>query len=228
MAGEYEAQSNQPGGMDRRTVLKAAVATGAASAVWVAPRIETLGFAPAGALGTPCDILSPASDDKNSNTGEAYCSTVGGTNNFPCCANGHNFGNNGGPLDTWTFEGPVPGCNELVVALVPLDCEPARGGTPPNPQDPSLARMGVVILSKDGTCPCTIKEGVLLQSSQRIERKTMSHGPMTCDYPGAVAGSGVDISLACDDPILLDVGNDARLAVRITCVSDTGDCVVVP
>lgn len=221
MAGEHEV-ATQRSGMDRRTMLKAAVATGAATAVWVAPRIETLGFAPAGALGTPCDILSKASDDKNSNLGTAYCSRVG---TFDCC--NHSFGNSGGQLDRWTFEGPVPGCNSLVVALVPLDCEPARGGTPPNPQDPSLARMGLVILSKDGTCPCTIKEGVLLQSSGRVERKTMNNGPMTCDYTGAVAGSGVDISLRCNDPVLLAVGSDARLAVRITCVSDTGDCVVV-
>lgn len=218
-------------GMDRRTMLKTAAAVGAGAVAWSAPRIETLGFAPAGAIGTPCVILSPEAQDKNSNSGGSYCSTVG---TFPCCedvanATATNFGNNGGPWDEWTFVGPVPGCNELVVRLVPLDCEDQdQTGNVPDPQDPSLARMGLVIYSTDGTCTCEIVEGVLLQSSGRVERKTMNNGAMTCNYPGAVPGSGVDISLACDDPVLVDVGNDARLAVRISCVSVVPGCTVIP
>lgn len=197
-------------------MLKAAAAVGVAGATWSAPRIETLGFAPAAAAGTPCTILSPVSDDKNSNAADedkVYCSSVG---TFPCCTEGpSNFGNKGGKFDSWTFENPHPGCTEIVVHMVPLDCNTSS----PNTEDPSLARMAAVIASTEGTCNCTVLEGVLLQSSGRVERKTMNNGPSTC------LQDGVDISLACNDPVLLAVGSDARLAVRISCITGVPGCV---
>lgn len=207
-------------GVDRRTMLKTAAALGAGAVVWSAPHIETLGFAPAGATGTPCDILSPVSQDKNSNTGTSYCSATVGT--FPCCPDGHNFGNNGGAWDEWRFVNPTVGCQEVVVRLVPLDCATTwPGGNTANPKDPNLAKMGVVISSTTGTCSCTIKEGVLIDSRQgRVEKDQMNNGAMACD------ATGVDISLACNDPALLAAGKDARLAVRISCQSIDGNCTV--
>src|SRR5256885_14991056 len=97
-------------GLDRRTMLKAAVATGTIAATWVAPRIETFGFAPAAAAGTPCIILSSASDDENSNSGKNDCK-VGPNYPPPCC--GVNFGNNGGAPDRFTFNNPVTGCTQI-------------------------------------------------------------------------------------------------------------------
>src|SRR2546422_10064663 len=52
--------------IDRRTMLKAAAAAGVVVGTWVAPRIETLGFAPAAAM-TMCVITSPANEDLNAN-----------------------------------------------------------------------------------------------------------------------------------------------------------------
>src|SRR5687768_16559269 len=61
--------------IDRRMMLKAAVATGTIAATWVAPRIQTLGFAPAAALGTPCVFLSPENQHKNQQSGQSDCAT---------------------------------------------------------------------------------------------------------------------------------------------------------
>lgn len=211
-AGRNEAGDiAQDGGVDRRTMLKAAAAAGVAGATWTAPRIETLGFAPAGAA-TPCTILSPESEDKNSNQGQnIYCSPVG---TFPCCS--ESFGNQGNQPDRFVFTNPFEGCASVVVRMIPLDCELP----PPNSDlDPSIARFALVIESQSAGCNCVVQEGVLLESSMRFERKQMNNGPSPC------LQGGVDSSIACDDPIYTDVGSDARLAVRIACITGPVGCV---
>ncbi len=218
-AGRDAGEVGRDGGVDRRAMLKAAAAVGVAGATWTAPRIETLGFAPAAAAGTPCTILSPERQDFNSNStvpANVYCATVG---TFPCCTGEEppesgvtNFGNQGqGQFDEWVFDDPHPGCESVTVRMVPLDCAANT--------DPSLARMAAVISDTEGTCNCTVLEGVLIQSSGRVQRRTMNNGPSTC------LEDGVDISLSCTDPILLDIGNDARLAVRISCITGVPGCV---
>ena len=63
-------QNARRAGLDRRTMLKAAVAAGAIAGTWIAPRIESLGFAPAGAA-TVCPLTSEA-DLSSNNSGNTY------------------------------------------------------------------------------------------------------------------------------------------------------------
>jgi hypothetical protein len=201
------------GQIGRRALLKGAVIAGTAAAVWSAPIIEGLGMS-AGAA-TPCDILSPQAQDKNSNSGSSFC--VG----TPCC--GQSFGSNSasGP-DEFTFLNPIPNCSLIKVQTIPLNCAQSPNST----FDPDIGQFALVINQTIGTAcgDCKIKEGVLLQSSGRVQKKVLNNGPHSC----AGIGAGVNASLACNDPIFVAVGSDARLAVRITCNVVTGTCNVIP
>ncbi len=198
-------------GVNRRTALKAAAGVGTAALVWTAPRIDTLGFAPAGAshFGSQCVILSPASDDKNSNDDDnAFCPNPAATS---CC--GQSFGNEG-QIDRFTFLNPTPTCSKLVVRTISLNCSlDDPNGNVPKPKNPDLGQFAVVIESTTGTCECTVLDGVLVASSGREVLKSLNNGPSTC------LGDGVDASLACDDVLLT---SSSRLAVRITCESGIG------
>jgi len=208
-------------GLDRRTMLKAAVATGTIAATWVAPRIETLGFAPAFAFNTPCIILSPASDDKNSNGGQTYCPIP--TPTKPCC--GQSFGDSG-KIDRFTFTNPIVNCSEIVVRTIALDCNDAgdpfglpdgNGNTPE--RNPDIGQFAVVIdhvtESVAGACgKCKILDAVLIASSGRTVLQSLNNGPVTCAPAGAI-GDGVDASVGlCTNP---NVSSSSRLAVRLTC-----------
>jgi hypothetical protein len=185
--GENERAAIDRASVDRRTMLKTAVGAGVGAVAWSAPRIDTFGFAPAGAshFGSQCVILSPEGDDKNSNDDDnAYCSP-----GELCC--GQSFGNEG-QIDTFTFVNPTPTCSELVVRTIPLDCNTADlTGNVPKPKNPDVGAFAVVISSTTGTCDCTILDGVLVDSSQRTVLKSLNNGPHTC----AGVGSGVVASM---------------------------------
>lgn len=194
VGGTSENEQPSSGALNRRNMLKAAVAAGAGAAAWSAPDIKTLGFKPALAqTGTDVVILSPESDDKQSNLGQHDCfpETVP-----PCCD--QSWGDAGMSVDTFTFDDPVPGCTQFVVGIASSEC--AQTTT-----NPDMAQAQLYVVSTTGTCNCTILEGVVLTSSGRVEQFTLNNGPVC---------SGVDISvLDCSaiDP-------DYRLAVRISCI----------
>ncbi|MEW6471650.1 MAG: hypothetical protein AB1679_05225 [Actinomycetota bacterium] len=198
-------------GVDRRTMLKAAVAAGTVAGTWVAPRIESLGFAPAGAA-TPCIILSPASDDKESQSGQSYCPIV----TEPCC--GQSFGN-AGQVDRFTFTNPAPNCSQIVVRTIALNCNSGTG----NPErNPDVGQFAVVIESTTGAgCGvCQVLDAVIIESSMRtILNPPLNNGPVSCPPAGQI-GDGVDASIACNDPRLVP---SSRLAVRLTC-NVSGTC----
>jgi hypothetical protein len=228
----------QPGGvaagalnanLDRRTMLKAAVAAGTIAGTWVAPRIESLGFAPAGAS-TPCVQLSDEADDQQSNLGSSYCEP----NPAPCC--GQNFGD-GGKIERFTFSNPpAAGCTEIVVRTISHDCNTSdAGGQPPQPRNPDIGQFALVIESFEETVPgacanCFVMSAVLVDSQNRaiLKEYVGPGGNFSCDstaMPGAdPIGAGIDASLACDDPLLM---SDARLAVKIAC-NVSGECPPAP
>ena len=208
MAVEPDDQSARRAGFDRRTMLKTAAALGAGAVVWSAPHIENLGFAPAGAAGTPCIILSPESDDKNSNDDDnAYCASP-----TPCC--GQSFGNQG-QIERFTFINPAPNCSTIVVRTIPLDCN--ASSTAPF-RNPDVSQFAVVVESTSGSgCgACTLLDAVLLDSRQRTVLESLNNGPSTC------LGDGVNASILCDNA---NLAADARLAVRISCVTGVEGCV---
>lgn len=217
MAGELnEADGRDDAGaarsrVGRRTMIKSAAAVGVGAVTWSAPRIETLGFAPAAAAGTPCIILSSSSDDRNSNDDDnAYCQDDDDlTDN--CC--GQSFGNQGN-IETFTFNNPVAGCTQVVVRTIPLDCT-ATDAAPF--RNPDVGQFAVVISSTSGAgCDaCTVFAAVLVASSGRAVLKTLNNGSSAC------LGGGVDASIACDDPLL---ASSARLAVQINCLGGVVGC----
>lgn len=190
------------GGVSRRRALQAVAGAGVGAAVWTAPRIDTLGFAPAGAshFGSQCVILSPASDDKNSQLGQNFCSTPGVT----CC--GQSFGN-AGQVETFTFLNPTPTCSKVVVRTIPLNCDATE-------KNPDVGQFAVVISETVGTCDCTVLDAVLVASSGRAIVAEFNNGPKTC---GTM--TGVDGSIPCDQAGLFA---SSRLAVRITCQAGVG------
>lgn len=203
--------------INRRTMLKAAVATGVVAGTWVAPRIESLGFAPAAAAGTPCVILSPEADDKNSQSGQNYCPIPAPK---PCC--GQSFGN-AGQIDRFTFLNPAPNCSQIVVRTIALNCNTAN--TQPE-RNPDVGQFAVIIESTSGTgCgACRILDAVIIDSSGRqVQGAPLNNGPFACgSIPGPnPVGDGVDASIACNDPRLT---SDSRLAVRLTCIVEVGGC----
>ena len=91
-------------GIDRRTMLKAAVATGTVAAVWVAPRIESFGFAPAFAA-TMCTVTNDVNDDLQTNqSGNTYVSP-----GFTGCGESLGSSGNNAP-DTITLNNPTTTC----------------------------------------------------------------------------------------------------------------------
>lgn len=191
-----------PDGVNRRTALKAAVGVGVGAMAWSAPRIDTLGMAPAGAahFGSQCVILSPESDDKNSQLGQNFCPSPAPQ---PCC--GQSFGN-AGQVERFIFNNPTPTCTQLVVRTMPLTCDTASNDS----KNPDVGQFAVVIESTSGTCDCTIFDAVLVQSSQRTIVRSLNNGP---------ACGGIDASiLDCDQ----DLVASSRLAVRITCQAGVG------
>jgi hypothetical protein len=200
-------------GLDRRTMLKAAVATGTIAATWIAPRIETLGFAPAAAAGTPCIILSRQTDDTNQNNGGQDCPIP--TPTKPCC--GSSWGD-AGKVETFTFNNPVANCTQIVVRTVTLDCDTGN-------KNPDVGQTGLIIQSASGAgCSnCRILDGVIISASGRQVLQSLNNATIQCPSgPFALVGSGIDASVACNNPLLV---SSSRFAVRLTCNLVTGHCV---
>ncbi len=225
-------------GVDRRTMLKAAVAAGTIAGTWIAPRIESLGFAPAGAA-TPCVVLSVRGDDKNS-SGQSFCPTnPNNTPPRPCC--GRAFGNSG-QKDTFTFSNPGGvGCATIVVRTISLTCDTTTSPPPSdqNNENPDEGQFAVIIESTSGEAACNqcqIFDAVIIDSSGRKPMTVAqlggaspfrNNGPIDCGGPGVV-GTGVDASVF--HPVTgmcTTIDNDARLAVRLTC-NISGTCPPPP
>jgi hypothetical protein len=189
--------------LDRRTMLKAAVAAGTIAGTWVAPRIETLGFAPAAAVGTPCVILNPEKQDMNQQAGQSDCATVP-----PCCD--RSFGNAGNQPDRFEFVNPIPGCSKFVARTIdPVLCNP-------NLTDPDIIQFAIVAEPAEHvgtTCgDCRVTRAVLINPSGRQDVGTLNTGTTTC------LGGGVTASAPCTTP------ESFRLAAEITCTVVTGGC----
>jgi hypothetical protein len=198
-------------GIDRRTMLKAAVATGVIGGTWVAPRIETLGFAPAAAA-TMCPITNDAKDDLNSNDADTSYVSAG----FTGC--GQSFGNSGQQQDTIkiTFVNPVVDCDSITVGTIPVDCppDPNDGDIP----DPDISGFAVVIVSSEGTAcgNCTIQQATIHSSTGGNNRGPLVPNignPFNTPYITA-CGTGV---LVNPTPPCSNIPSDARLAVTLLC-----------
>jgi hypothetical protein len=191
--------------IDRRTMLKAAVATGTIAATWVAPRIETLGFAPAAAA-TFCQVTNLEGNDLHSNgSNNTYLST----GHTRC---GQSFGSPNS-VDTILFNNPTANCLSFTVGTIPLDCPTiaANGDF----RDPDTSGFAVVKVSSSGTgCSnCTILRATI-HSSTGGHRGPPLPGvgnPFMTPYM-TTCGTGVRV-----EPTTCTLGSDARLAVTLSC-----------
>jgi len=202
-----DAEGHLRTGLDRRTMLKAAVAAGTIAGTWVAPRIQSLGFAPAAAAGTPCDVLSPTGDDKQSQSGQFQCPSPG-----MCCT--QSFGSANNTIKRFTFTNPVANCAEIVVRTVSLNCADNR--------NPDIGQFGLIIESTNGSgCSvCTIQNAVIFpQSGHMGTPLAINKGGLSCPSLGT-PGTGIIASVTnCSD-----VTSSSRLAVQLHCNVVVGGC----
>jgi len=209
MAEEFERAGRQ--GLSRRKMLAVSAAAGAA--VWAAPHIETLGFAPAGALpcgpGSTITFTSDSQDDKNANSNaNAYCdSNVAHT----CCAKGSSgtqtFGNASGHFDTWTFTNPIANCGTVVVTMVPLDC--SDQSSQPKSSNANYGQFAIIMTRHDN-CNCEVAGGYFRNNGTIVPGT-----PFECTS-GTNIGPGKNISQTqCNLP------SSTRLAVQINCTTQT-------
>ena len=194
-------------GVDRRTMLKAAVAAGTIAGTWVAPRIQTLGFAPAGAA-TQCIIMNPAGADLQSNQNDnTYVSAT-----YTRCPGNQSmsYGSSANAVDTISIVNPVPGCT-FTVRLVPADCN----NTHTNRFNPDFTGFAVVVAPATAADPdcaaCTLVEVVIFEQDRTTIVETFNN----IDDPFAqTCGNGILVELPCD----IEEGNvETRLAIRISC-----------
>jgi hypothetical protein len=205
-------------GFDRRTMLKAAIATGVVAGTWVAPRIETLGFTPAAAAGTPCILVHPGDQNTNSNSGSTGC-IVPTPAGRACC--GRSFGNNGGNPERFTFVSPVTGCTNIVVRTIDLNCTVSN-------VDPDVGQFGVVIESFSetvaGACSACHIRDIQVRRANGTLVQTVNNGA----FPVACFSGGIDASvLPCHpDNVPPDeaAGPGTKLFVRLECLGGTVGC----
>lgn len=88
--GKRETEQPSAGALNRRNMLKAAVAAGAGAAAWTAPDIKTLGFKPALAAAASGPIVTEFSDAQSLN---ANCNSGAPCNAIPS----PEWGNSGNP-----------------------------------------------------------------------------------------------------------------------------------
>ncbi|HEV3364905.1 MAG TPA: hypothetical protein VG795_12350 [Acidimicrobiia bacterium] len=192
-------------GIDRRAMLKAAVAAGTIAGTWVAPRIETLGFAPAAAF-TPC-LVTSVEDNINRNSGcGVFAEDPGGVVHQPC---GNSFGNCGQTATTFTFTNPTADCQQIVVTLIDLNCA--------GEVNPDTGSQALIITSTtgDGCDACTIHSAEVYRPNQTVVRTNINNGPINC-----VQGDGIDASLI---PCIMAMGT-LRLRVRLDCTAGIPGC----
>jgi hypothetical protein len=198
------------GGVDRRTMLKAAVAAGTVAAVWVAPRVETLGFAPAAAAGTPCLVMDNGSVTINTNSGNGtYCPNTSGL----CC---NMSAGNKGQTEQWFFGTAttpvIPGCTSITVQSISTDCTAN--------DNPDVAQMALAIVATSGsTCnQCTIHDIVYVGGNPNPPPSdvTVIATPITCaSFP--LGAANVSVS-SCN------LRANSRVRVRLRCTIQTGHC----
>ena len=216
--------------IERRTMLKGAVAAGVFAGTWVAPHIETFGFAPAAAA-TQCQQDNPAVNDLNRNvSGNTYVS-AGYT---PCTTGRGSFGNVG-QVDRIQFggggnNGPnPPGCSKVVVRTVPTDC--ATTGS--DLENPDITGFAVVIDNAPGqtdqsaTCQCSVQKVTIYQSNGTTTFATVTLNMVNafagCAGSPYFTGPGIrmDATTMGTDPCNIPAGY--RIRVTISC-SSTGPC----
>jgi hypothetical protein len=200
-------------GLDRRTMLKAALATGTIAATWVAPHIETFGFAPAGAA-TVCPLTS--NDNTHSNCGQN--TYVSPPTLPPGCM--QSFGSQGNQFQTITINHPTSTCNSFTVRFIPADCT-MPGPTNPDPHyNPDISGFAVVFDSSDPAppstaCDCKITKALIYKPSNHdINNPDQT---FTMPSPCADAHGGIQVNLDCD------LTCNSRIAVVIECTT-TGHC----
>jgi len=230
--------------VDRRTMLKAAVATGTIAATWVAPRIETFGFAPAGAA-TVCTFTNEAKDDLQQNSADTTYVSTSATNPGPartrCPGNGSSsfgsssattpdriqFGSHNKPL--------LPGtnCTTFTVRTRPQDCPPTSST---NVNDPDNTGFAVVVdlQNSDAACDCHIDHVTIGPVETRANPTTkifLMFTPAADPYlacttalngvPATGPGVLIDFDKYNVDPCTVDA--DARISVTIVC-NTAGSC----
>jgi hypothetical protein len=205
--------------LDRRTMLKAAVATGTVAAVWVAPRIETFGFAPAFAA-TMCTVTNDENDDLQTNqSGNTYVSF-----NLTGCGQSLGSSGNNAP-DTITLDNPTTTCTSFTVRTQPLDC---TTGPAQNRFDPDISGFAVVPYSSVGACACTITAVFVFKPGSTRATPDFTFTSMANPFAGCPTGSstngptgpGIQVNFS---GVNCPLPSQTRMAVQITC-STTGSC----
>ena len=193
-------------GVDRRTMLKAAVAAGAVAGTWVAPRIQTLGFAPAAAA-TFCMVTNTENNDLNSNNSNT---TYVSTGHVRC---GISFGPSANHQDTISFSNPTANCTNITVGTIPLDCPPNNGSG--DVFDPDASGFAVVMVSSSGSgCSnCTIHHATIFSSTGGHRGPPLAGigNPFATPYM-TTCGTGVRV-----EPTSCAIPSNARLAVTLSC-----------
>lgn len=198
VAAGGEPAAASPSAIQRRTLLKTAVATGAAAAVWTAPNIETLGFAPAAAA-TACNILTPPTT--NSNNGQS--DTVAGS---PLALCNLNVGNNG-QAESFTVTNPGPNCASLTIVADLVDCSGAK--------NPDVGQLAFHFVNPSAGCAadCTILSAVFTRSNGELLTEVCA------TTAGLTAGcAGVPSARQTRFPCpTMTPPSDLRFAVRLEC-----------
>jgi hypothetical protein len=198
-------------------MLKAAVATGTIAATWVAPHIETFGFAPAFAA-TMCSVTSPANDDLHGNSGSMTYTS------FAHSSCGQSFGSSASSHpDTITFVNPTSTCASFTVRTQPEDCADAP---PPIRYDPDVSGFVVVPYDSSGTCNCSITAVVIYSTPNTPANPdfppftSMANPFVGCPTGSATngpTGPGIRVNLPCT------INSNSRMSVQISCTT-TGHC----
>jgi hypothetical protein len=208
-------------GLDRRTMLKAAVATGTIAATWVAPHIETFGFAPAFAA-TMCTVTNNVNDDLNSNQSANTYDSPG----RPHCGQSFGSQSNSGP-DTITISNPTSTCTSFTVRTQPEDCTTGPGS---NRFDPDVSGFVVVPYSHIGTCDCTITAVFIFKPGSTRATPSYTFTSVANGFAGCATGSstngptgpGIKVEFP-QGGIDCPLPSQTRMAVQISCTT-TGHC----
>jgi hypothetical protein len=212
--------------VDRRTMLKAAVAAGTFAGTWVAPHIETFGFAPAAAA-TQCVVENTTQQDLTQNDANNTYVSTGYTR---CAGNGSaSFGPSGGQPDRIRFggggnAGPAPSatCPVFVARTVPADCSTVGADL----LDPDVTGFAVVRDNAPGQtssgCECFISSVTIYTSNRQTILTTVNLSPATAHAGCASYNTGpgilMDATTMGINPCT-GIPMNARLAVTISCQS---------
>jgi hypothetical protein len=221
-------------GLDRRTMLKAAVATGTIAATWVAPRVETLGFTPAAAAGTPCPVTDNGSVTINANNASnAFCPAPG-----PALCCGQAAGNQG-QAEQWFFGMPnatpavpvIPGCDSITVRSISSNC------TADN--NPDIGQMALAITAispsdANSTCrDCTIHSITYVGGNTSTNPPTDVTILATAINCGGFPLGAANVSVPSCTRIVNGnavpfIRSGSRVRVTLRCTVESGGCTPTP